>query len=151
MSETANITKNDLKEILASQQAATLELVKTILEESKKPAPPTPREIAEIEQKQEHRAANAASVTEEITNQRNFQQNICTHKHNTGQSHVMLIRAGLTGGVPNHPDYMFCQNCRIKVYPAVPEEQRKDKSSAAVYNNALYNQLFQSIQTADIG
>lgn len=147
----AAITKSDLKEILAAQQASTVELVKTILEESKKPAPPTPQQLAAIEQKQAERAANAASVTEEITNQRNFQLHVCTHKHNTGQSHVMLIKAGLTGGVPNHPDYMFCQLCRIKVYPEVEESQRKDKSSSAVYNNALYNQLFQSIQTADIG
>jgi hypothetical protein len=127
-----------------------LELVKALIEEMRKPAPPTQKELDAIAQRQAERQVNASAAIEEITNQTNFQRNICTHRHNTGQSHCMLIKAGLTGGIPNHPDYMFCQNCRIKVYPEIPEEQRRDRTASAVYDNRMYNQLFQSIQTADI-
>ena len=144
------ITKNDLKEILSQQQAGTLELVKTLIEEMRKPAPPTQKELDALAQKQAERQSNAADVLASITNQSNFQHNICTHKHNTGQSHVMLVKSSTIGGIPNHPDYLFCQSCQIKVYPEIPEEHRKDKNASAVYDNRLYNQLFQSIQTADI-
>lgn len=144
------VTKNDLKEILNQQQAGTIELVKALMEEMRKPAPPTQKELDATAQKQAERQSNAADVVATIANQTDFQRNMCTHKHNTGQSHVMLVKASLTGGVPNGQDYLLCQFCRVKVYPEVPENLRKDQTASAVYDNRLYNQLFQSIQTADI-
>lgn len=126
-----NLTQDGLQALISAAVTAAVA-------EAKKPAPPTDKELRDIQQAQEARAALAADVVDTIK-QKQFNQRTCTHSHGTGESHGVYVQDG---------NYILCQFCQAKVRPEVPVEQRTDKS--AIYDTALFNRLFQEMRKTDM-
>lgn len=133
---TVSITADDLKAIIAGAVA-------TAIQEAKKPAPPTERELAEQAQAQAARAANAAGVVAEIENERAVQL-ICTHMHKLkegGGTHCVWIR----DEDPRSPGYVYCQKCEATIRPGEYDAEgfpfQRDRR--AIYNTDLFNRVFQ--------
>jgi hypothetical protein len=132
--------------------ALTPEMLQTLIStavtaavaEAKKPAPPTERQIAEAEQDQENRRANAESVKAK-KDQEKIEQLACTHEHpkrEGGHTHCVLVREEN----PASPGYIMCQKCQGRVRPE--RESLRDKKGEyldreAIYDTNLFNKLFQ--------
>jgi|SRR5215469_1192208 len=123
-------TAEDVKELIAT--AVTAAVV-----EAKKPAPLSDAELVQIEYAQASRAEQAQSVKEEMANKR-WQQSVCTHKHQTGESHCVFIQDG---------NYILCQKCQAKVRPGVAPQGYKGTD---FFDTNKFNQLFQEIVQADV-
>lgn len=123
---------------------ALKQLLLTVLEEAKKPAPPTTAELAAIAQKNDERASNAAGA-KVLLEQRKAEQQICSHTHPTGETHCTEVLDG-TGNQLNN--YIICQKCQVKIRPTLPANLRHDKN--AIYDTAKYNLLAQQIRRTDM-
>lgn len=124
--KTANLTAADLKDIL-----------RTVIEEARKPTPPTDKEIAQIEQEQQMRRDQAQLVLNEMENKRRFQRT-CTHKHplrDGGGSHCVYIVDG---------NYILCQKCQGKIRP---EAAPVGYTGGDIYDVNLFNMLLQDLGT----
>lgn len=131
---TLNITADDLKAMISTAVAVAIQ-------ESKKPAPPTDKELSEIEMAQEHRLQQAQSVIHTAENKKNFQR-MCAHEHSKregGGTHCVWVREE----DPTSPGYIYCQKCEGKVRPEGGNQGTKREDRTAIYDTALFNRLFQ--------
>jgi len=134
MSESKNSTPIALTPEALQQMIAAA--VTAAVQEAKKPAPPTARELAEIQQSQEIRQETAQNVLAQIESKK-FEQQSCTHRHATGESHCVFIVDG---------NYVLCQKCQGKIRP----EDGKKADKTAIYDTVLFNRLFQEISRSDM-
>jgi hypothetical protein len=132
MSQALALTADDLRDIIASAVTAAVA-------ESKKPAPPTEQELAQIAQDQQMRKDTAQDVLRAQANKL-ANQKVCSHEHpkrEGSQSHCVWVKEEN----PASPGYILCQLCQGKVRPEVPAEQRMD--TQAIYDTQMFNKLFQ--------
>jgi hypothetical protein len=125
-----------LKELVSASVAAAIS-------ESKKPAPPTERELAQLAQQQANREANAAGVIASIKNKRAVQL-ICSHEHKKkegGGTHAVWIK----DEDPRSNGYIYCQKCQAQVRPGEfdPTGLPHQRDRRAIYDTELFNRLFQ--------
>src|SRR5690348_9691198 len=110
MTDTATLTKADIKEILKANNDALLEVIR----ELKKPTEIEQAQIdtqkREIEAQQKQRASNADSVRAEIETKRQIKR-ICTHEHPNGDTHCVWIQE------KSGPGYLLCQKNQCKIRP----------------------------------
>jgi hypothetical protein len=135
MQESLNLTPKDLQAMIAAAVTAAIQ-------ESRKPAPPTDQEVAQLKMKQEHRLRTANEVIRTEENKR-ANQRICSHEHNNGDTHCVWVREEN----PASPGFILCQRqqCRIR-----PGDLTKDyeqpaflRDRGAIYDTNLFNKLFQ--------
>ena len=130
MSEkTVNLSLDNLKELFTHWA-----------DEMRKPAPPTPQQLAEIETAQADRLANANSVKEKLARKRQ-EQAVCTHRHNRkdgGASHVVHVH---DNDYPGSPGYIYCQKCEVRVRPDTPFWRKLDPGAA--FDDRLFMELMQ--------
>jgi hypothetical protein len=139
MSETKSTTPSaPLTLTPEALQSLISSAVATAIQESKKPAPPTKAEIANLEQEQQLRLETAKNVLAQMDTKK-FEQRSCSHRHATGESHGVYINDG---------NYVLCQKCQAKVRPFVAVESQKDKT--AIYDTDLFNRLFQELSRTDM-
>jgi hypothetical protein len=137
MSQALSLTPEDLQGMIAAAVTAAVA-------ESKKPAPLTEAQLAEIEQAQQIRFETAQSAKQAEENKRATQAR-CTHEHpkrEGSHSHCVWVREEN----PASPGYILCQLCQAKVRPEGVD--RQDKQS--IYNTALFNKLFQDCNDASM-
>jgi len=132
-----NITNVDLKELITAAVAAARE--PNELEKLEIEARQAERESQreQIEQEQQMRAETARQQIAIAKNKRAMQK-ICTHKHRkSGDTHCVFIPDDLGG-------YILCQKCQATIRPG--SEPAKNPMGA-IYDAALFNQLFQDCAT----
>lgn len=144
MAETVQLTKNDLKEILADQARLNAEMLRETIAAIKAPTANEQHKLdadaLRVEQEQKERKALAQSIIQEAENKKALQA-ICSHEHRNGDSHAVYVQER-TG-----PGYFICQLNQCKIRPGVMPEGYK---GADIYNTALFNRLFQKTANTDI-
>lgn len=116
----------------------TSEIAQVFADEMRKPAPPTPQQLAEIETAQADRLANANSVKEKLA-RKSQEQAVCTHRHprkDGGASHVVHV---YDNDYPGHPGYIYCQKCEVRIRP--DDKLWRKLDPGAQFNNALFVEL----------
>ena len=120
------LTAADLKDIL-----------KTVIEEAKKPVV-TEQQERELKQRQEERAASVAQIEEmRATEQWNHQT--CTHRHsakNGGGPRVVQNNFGEKSG----GQFMVCLRCQAVIRP---DNGTESYDNGTIYSTRLYNSLFE--------
>src|ERR1022692_1348777 len=117
MPESFTLTKDDLKEILRSNQEALVEVIR----EMKKPNEIEQAEIdtqkRDTAARQLERKTNASSVKEEIVNRRAIKR-ICSHEHSNGNTHCVWVqeRSG--------PGYLLCQKNQCIIRPGKTPDRK---------------------------
>lgn len=96
----------------------------------------------ETKQAQEARVRQSAEVIAELEAKKWTKLN-CSHEHPDGKSHGVYVQER------NSPGYILCQSCQAVIRP---EPQPKDYKGSAIYNTAMFNKVFQKLQslTGDI-
>jgi hypothetical protein len=133
-SEPVILDVQTVKEIVAAAVTAAVM-------ESNKPKPPSPQEVAEIEQAQQHRKDTAANYLQQKANDRNFQENICSHEHTKaagGGTHCVHVR---DNDHPGDAGYILCQLCQGRVRPDSEKWRKLDPT--AIFDTFKFNKLFQ--------
>lgn len=140
-----NITPADLQAMIAAAVTAAIT-------ESRKPAPPTEQENAQLLMKQEHRALTAQSVLLEAKNKIAMQK-ICAHEHSRregGGTHAVWVREEN----PASPGFILCQKCQGRVRPGELTQDAKApaflRDRGAIYDTDKFNQLFQDCGEASL-
>jgi hypothetical protein len=116
------------EQVLSMKPSDLAELVRTIIQEAKKPDPLTPAQIREMEQKQEYRLNNAADVKAEIEQKAAFKE-ICSHLRKDGTARVVYIQ---------NQDYLLCQKCQ----KIIRREKEPDLFNRMFQSQMANNQLF---------
>jgi hypothetical protein len=121
------------------------ELLKELIQELKKPAPPTEEELAtreekkrKVQQEQEKRrrmATKHASILEA----KKMQQKTCTHLRRDGTSRAVYVK---------HGNYLICQKCNVLIRPT--EDQKNKSNINTIYDTNLFNRLFQMSVTSNV-
>lgn len=137
------LTKEDLEQIAQLNAEVISQTIAAAIAESRKPLPPTQKEIQAVEMAQQARAMGAAGVLAEMENERATQRN-CTHEHSKqagGGTHGVWVREE----DPRSPGYIYCQKCEATVRPDVFDANgfpcQRDRR--ALYSTELFNRLFQ--------
>lgn len=140
-----NLTPEALQAMIAA--AVTAAIV-----ESRKPAPPTEQEIAELQMRQQHRAKTAESVLAERENKIAMQK-ICAHEHSRregGGTHAVWVREEN----PASPGFILCQKCQGRVRPGQLSTDADApaflRDRGAIYDTEKFNQLFQDCGEASL-
>src|SRR5579872_884601 len=109
------LTAEDLKQIAELNAQVIAQTIAAAIAESRKPLPPTEKELQALEMAQQARAAGAAGVLAEIQNERATQR-ACTHEHSKqagGGTHCVWVKE--EDG--RSPGYIYCQKCEATVRP----------------------------------
>lgn len=117
------------------------DLLTAVVQEAKKPAPPTEAELKRQEEEQEQRQL-AGEQQRDMIAQKKANQSVCSHTRPSalgGGTRTIFIQDDLGG-------YMLCQKCHIRVRPALSEDVRKRDAVDIVYDTRLFNELFQAAQ-----
>jgi hypothetical protein len=137
------LTAEDLKQIAALNAEVIASTIAAAIAESRKPLPPTEKELAELAQMQQQRVANAAGVIAQAENKRAVQR-ICNHEHKRkegGGTHGVWVR----DEDPRSPGYIYCQKCEARVRPGMYDKDglpyQRDRT--AHFDTELFNKLFQ--------
>jgi hypothetical protein len=121
------------------------DILPQIIAAVKEPGPIEQRQFdemaKEIEERQKERLNMSKQVLEDMANKK-AQQATCSHEHRRGDGHGVHIQDRLPHG------YVLCQVCQIRVRPELDAEYRK-LDPRAVYDTALYNKIFQKIQSLE--
>lgn len=125
-----SITAEQLKEIIATAIAAGK--APNAVEQAQ-----IDREDRESKVRNDFRLKQADSVKEEAANKK-WQKENCSHEHPTGQSHGVWVQEKVGNG------YILCQMCQGIVRPGITPANYK---GTAIYNNQLFNRLFQKLQS----
>lgn len=117
--------------------------VATAIQESKKPAAPTERELADLEQAQEYRASQAKQVIQTMENKRSHQL-ICVHEHDKragGGTHGVWVKEE----DPRSPGFIYCQKCEARIRPGNYDKTGLpyQMDRGAIFDTSLFNKLFQ--------
>lgn len=102
--------------------------------ETKKPAPLTEQQIAEIQQANDMRLQQRDIVLQEQANKK-AAQHACTHMRRDNTCCAVYVQNG---------NYLICQACQALVRPDVEE---KFRDTASIYDTQLFNRLFQLAAT----
>lgn len=126
------------KPAVVQVDTATLkDLLVTVMEEARKPVI-----TDEMKRKQaadaEARKSNAALVLAEEEKKRNFQR-LCSHMRRDGSTRAVYVVNG---------NFMICQACQAVVRPGVRPDNYNGRD---IYDNDLFNKLFQLSQPAIFG
>lgn len=113
-------------------QALITAAVTAAVVESKKPAPPTEREIADIQQAQDMRLQQRDLTLLEQANKAALQRS-CTHMR-------AYPATGTTAVFVENGTYIICQQCQGIIRPG---QAPKDYVGADVYDTNLFNRLYQ--------
>lgn len=127
-SQELRLTKQDLAELIASAVAAGK--APNSVEQKK-----LDREQLQIEEDQRMRESVSASLLQEDKNKK-WERLNHSHEHSNGQSRCTFVSDTLGG-------YIICLECQAKIRPEIAIAQRLDHG--AIYDNALYNKLFQKL------
>jgi hypothetical protein len=118
-------------------------MIKTIMEEARKPLPPTEKELAKMAEEQALRAQQGALVRLNAQNRKNHQR-LCSHLRRDGSTRAVFVQDDLGG-------YMLCQGCQDRIRPELADAQRKLDAPNTNYNSDMFNRLFQAAQPSIIG
>lgn len=137
------LTKEDLMQIAEMNAEVIKAAIGAAIEESRKPLPPTEKELQALEMAQQARAAGAAGIIAEMENERATQR-ACTHEHSKqagGGTHCVWVKEE----DPRSPGYIYCQKCEATIRP---DNFDKDglpcqRDRRAIYSTDLFNKLFQ--------
>lgn len=137
------LTADDLKQIAEMNAQVISQAIAAAIAESRKPLPPTEKELQEIEVAQQARAANAAGVIASMANERAVQM-ICAHEHTRregGGTHGVFVREE----DPRSPGYIYCQKCEATIRPGAYDKAGLpyQRDTRAIYDTALFNKMFQ--------
>ncbi len=137
------LTADDLKMITELNRDIIASVVAAAIAESRKPLPPTEKEIKDLEQIQQQRAANAAGVIAAMENKRAVQQ-ICSHEHKRkegGGTHAVWVK----DEDPRSPGYIYCQKCEARIRPGNFDKEGLpyQRDRGALFNTDLFNRMFQ--------
>jgi hypothetical protein len=145
-----SIEAKELQAILEQNQKGTMELVKATIDEMKKPAAPTDKELAIEAQKQTERRNNADNVIKQMEAKRQMQER-CTHEHSKktgGHSHCVLVKEQ-DPNVRDLTGYILCQYCNARIRPDYEHLKKLDQT--AIFDTNLFNRLFQDVnESGDI-
>jgi hypothetical protein len=120
-----NLTAKQLQELVTAAVTAAVA-------ETKKPAPLTEQQIAEINQANEMRLQQRDLVLQGEANKKAL-QSACSHSRaENGSSTAVYVANG---------NYLICQVCQGKIRPYVPAEEQADPNS--IYDTNLFNRMFQ--------
>ena len=121
----------------AAPLALTIEQLTTLIQEIKKPEPPSELEQKKLKQAQDSRR-QLASTHAEVAESKRRQQKICTHLRRDGTSRAVYVKQG---------NYLICQKCQVIVRP---EDAAKKSHDNTIYDTNLFNRLFQMSATSNI-
>lgn len=146
MSEEKSLSIDIVQQMMKEQARQNAEMLKEVIQELKKPTVLEQKEIdAEIQRikfANEERKANSAGILQQM-HDKQISQTICSHKHRDGNSHCVFIYEKAPS-----PGYILCQKNQCKIRPGEPPREGPD--SSAIYDTALFNQLFQELPTNEM-
>lgn len=136
-SESVNLTKKDLADIVSSAVTAAVKAANepTSIEKRK-----IDKENRDFEQEQKDRAEIGMQAVAQKEQQRAIQR-MCSHEHKNGDSHCVYIIE------KNGPGYILCQKNQCKIRPEPRPEKNADD---AIYDTALFNKVFQKLPGNEI-
>lgn len=144
--ETKSVSIDVVKEMLAEQNRQSAEMLRSVIQELKKPTILEQRELdreaAEIMAKNEERKTNSLGIKQQMADKA-LNQAICSHTHRDGNSHCVFIMEKAPS-----PGYILCQKNQCKVRPGVKPSEGAD--FGAVYDTALFNKLFQQLPSQEM-
>src|ERR1035437_3356159 len=139
---------DDVKKLLADQQKQNAEMLRTVIQELKKPTileqKTLDAEAQRLKSANDERAANAAGILQQMADVR-FQRTVCSHKHASaegGHRHGVYI----TEPAPS-PGYIHCQKCHVTIRPGIAPSENVDP--LGFYDTALFNRIYQDLPTAN--
>ena len=99
---------------------------------------------------QEHSLQTAQSLIAQKENERAIQR-ICAHEHSKregGGTHCVHVREE----DPRSPGFILCQKCQGRIRPGVADADGLpfQRDRGAIYDNALFNRLFQDCGEASL-
>jgi len=136
------------EETVALTGAALKDILRTVIEETKKPSvleqQKLDAEARELAARQEERKESGAAQREEQAQKKYYREKVCQHRGGKpDHSYAVFVHDDIGG-------YVLCQHCQGVVRP---EQQRvhfpKNYQGAAIFDTALFNRLWQ--QTSDSG
>lgn len=123
---TVNIGAQELKDILMS-----------VIDAARKPVV-TDKELRDQAQAQDERKANAALVMQERANKLSLQKS-CSHMRRDGSTRAVFVKG---------EDFMICQFCQAIIHGG--ERPASNPFPDHIYDNQMFNRLFQMAGAADI-
>lgn len=131
--QSLNLTPADLQAMIAAAVTAAVQ-------ESRKPAPPTEQQLAQLEMEQQHRKDTSDQVKQLEVNKR-ANQMICSHEHTNGDTHCVWVREEN----PASPGFILCQKWQCRIRPGAFNKQGTsyERDRGAIYDTAMFNRLFQ--------
>jgi hypothetical protein len=118
----------------------TAEQFMDMIRELRKPADPTPKQLAEQENDRVAREGRAQIELNKIAN-RKAEQSACQHIRPNGTSHCVRVY-----GTNNLNDYMICQGCRGMIHAGGPPQDakfaREMLDNGHIFDTGLYNKHF---------
>lgn len=107
------------------------DLMLTMAKELRKPADPTPEQLATIESEKASRRQQAELVKAKIDNDQ-LLQSLCSHVRPVNNSSTCVyVRDG---------NYMICQQCQAMIHPEPRPTGEAGKDTAHhIYNTSLFN------------
>jgi hypothetical protein len=112
-----------------SDVAAMKDMLVAVLQEARKPADPTPQQIAQLEQDQAMRKEQGALVLLTLANKRR-EQEACIHMRRDNTTTAVYIAGG---------NYIICQHCQAKIRPGVAPAGDDGQD---FYDTPLFNRLW---------
>jgi hypothetical protein len=112
------------------QAVVTTELLAALIQELKKPAPPSEQEVQKLKQEQAMRKQTAEDSIA-IIEAKKREQRVCSHRRPNTSSRAVYVKNG---------NYFICQKCQIIVRPS---DAPKTSSINTVYNTDLFNNMLQ--------
>lgn len=121
----AGVTLDQLKEILTLNNTQQMENMKMLVTELRKPADPTPEQLAQKEADKKMREDRAA-LELEIQAGRDRERRLCSHRHPNGQSCVTPI---------DNLGCVICVHCQAMIKPA---KGPFDEEGRFIYDETMY-------------
>lgn len=110
-------------------------------QEIRRPADPTPEQLAQKENDRRDREANARGVLEEMEGRRRLQM-ACSHERINGGSTCVYVYGQQNN--PAHGGYVICQQCQAIIHPGErPTGPNAADSASHFYDTALFNRHYQ--------
>src|ERR1017187_3849831 len=111
---------DDVKKLLADQQRQNAEMLKTVIQELKKPTvleqQALDRQAKEIIDQNDERKANAGAMLQKDKDKK-FTQATCSHKHRDGNTHCVFVMEKAPS-----PGYILCQKNQCIIRPGTKPE-----------------------------
>ncbi len=146
MSDDKTISVDVVKQMMAEQSRQNAEMLKSVIEELKKPTileqKALDAEIQRIKDANEERKGNAAGILSKIREE-SFARETCTHEHGNGVTHGVYVAEA-----PPSRGYIYCQVCYANVRPDPKPEQNADPRG--IYDVNLFNRMWQKLPSNEL-